>query len=164
MLRAVILAVLIAGGISGGAATACADDPDFLSFGGGWFDIVNRDDDAGEARVEYRSDYRFWLLKPFGGVMVNTDGGVHAYAGILSDFYFGRRIVISPSVAPGYYHKGDGKDLGHELEIRSQLEVAYRLDDRSRVGVAFSHMSNAGLGDRNPGSESLTVYYSIPVH
>ena len=144
------------------AIPAYAEDPDFIAIGTGWFDVVNQNNSAAEARIEYRSGHRFWLFKPFGGVMATTDGAVHAYAGVLSDFYFGRRLVISPSIAPGYYYKGDGKDLHYDLEFRSQLEIAYRFDDRSRLGVAFSHMSNARLGDSNPGAESLTLYYSIP--
>ncbi len=143
---------------------AHAEDPDFLAVGGGWFDVVHQDDTAVEARAEYRSGFRFWIFKPLAGVMATTDGSVHAYAGVLSDFYFGRRLVISPSVAPGYYHEGSGKDLGSAFEIRSQLEVAYRFDDRSRLGMAFSHISNAGVGDTNPGAESVTLYYSFPLH
>ncbi len=142
---------------------AWAEDPSFVSFGAGWYDVVNRDDDAAEMRVEYRPSLRYWLFKPLVGGMVTSDGSLHAYAGIVSDFYFGRRIVVSPSVAPGFFVKGGGKDLDYPLEIRSQLEIAYRFDDRSRLGLAFSHMSNAGLGDRNPGSESVTLYYSIPL-
>jgi len=46
---------------------------------------------------------------------------------------------------------------------RSQLEVAYRFDGRSRLGLSISHYSNAGLGDDNPGTESLMVNYSVPL-
>ena len=44
----------------------------------------------------------------------------------------------------------------------SQFEIAYRFDDRSRLGVAISHYSNAGLGDTNPGTATLSLYFSIP--
>ena len=43
--------------------------------------------------------------------------------------------------------QGDGLDLGYGLEFRSQLEIAYRFDNRSRLGVAVSHMSNASWVD-----------------
>ncbi len=48
------------------------------------------------------------------------------------------------------------------MEFRSQIEFAYRFDDRSRLGVAVSHMSNASLGESNPGTESAMLYYSLP--
>jgi hypothetical protein len=140
------------------------DDPSFLTIGGGYFDIVNNDDSAAEFRLEYRDKHRFWIFKPFAGAIATSDGAFYGYAGVLTDFYFGRRIVISPSVAAGPYIEGGGKDLGHVFEIRSGLEVAYRFDDRSRLGLLFYHISNAGLGDdENPGAEVLTLSYSIPL-
>jgi hypothetical protein len=142
---------------------ARADDPDFVTFAGGWFDMNRQKDEAGEFRLEYRSDKKFWLFKPFVGAMGTTDGASYYYAGVLIDVFLGRRVVVTPSFAPGYYARGSGYDLGHGVEFRSQLEVAYRFDDRSRLGVSFGHMSNAGLGDKNPGTESLMLNYSIPL-
>ncbi len=142
---------------------ARADDPDFLSFGGGYFDWNRQKSPAAEFRIEYRSDKKFWIFKPLGGLMATSDGAVYPYAGVGIDVFFGRRVVVTPSFAPGYYHKGSGLDLGHELEFRSQIEFAYRFDDRSRLGVAVSHMSNASIGDTNPGTESAILYYSMPL-
>ncbi len=145
------------------ATPARADDPDFVTVAGGWFDMNRQKDEAGEFRLEYRSDKKFLLFKPFGGVMATTDGASYYYAGILIDVFLGRRVVMTPSFAPGYYARGSGYDLGHAVEFRSQLEVAYRFDDRSRLGVSFGHMSNAGLGDKNPGTEALMLNYSVPL-
>jgi len=158
-----LLAGLSAALITAGSALAEEDDPSFLSPGIGYYDIF-ADDEAAEFRLEYRNKYRFLLFKPFTGIAVTTEQAVFAYAGVYSDFYFGRRIVISPSVAPGYYHNGGGKDLGHEFEIKSGLEIAYRLDDRSRIGLHFYHISNAGLEDTKPGVEVLGTSYSIPLN
>ncbi len=144
-------------------ARAQADDPAFVTVAGGWFDMNRRKDEAAEFRLEYRHDQKFWVFKPFAGAMGTSGGATYYYAGILMDVYFGKRIVMTPSFAPGYYAKGSGYDLGHALEFRSQLELAYRFDDRSRLGVSFGHMSNASIGDKNPGTESLMVNYSIPL-
>ena len=142
---------------------ARADDPDFLSVGGGYFDWNRQKSPAAEFRLEYRSDKKLWIFKPLGGLMGTSDGAVYAFAGVGVDVFFGRRVVVTPSFAPGYYHEGSGLDLGHELEFRSQIEFAYRFDDRSRLGVAVSHMSNASIGDTNPGTESAILYYSVPL-
>jgi opacity protein-like surface antigen len=159
----IALAALLAAALLAPASPARADDPDFVTFAGGWFDMNRQKDEAGEFRLEYRSDKKFLLFKPFGGVMATTDGASYYYAGILIDVFFGRRLVVTPSFAPGYYARGSGYDLGHAVEFRSQLEVAYRFDDRSRLGVSFGHMSNARLGDKNPGTESLMLNYSVPL-
>jgi hypothetical protein len=144
------------------AASARADEPDLLSFGAGAFDI-GKDETAFEGRIEYRPGIKFWHFKPFAGAMGTSDGGAYGYAGILLDLHIGSNFVTTLSFAPGAYHKGKGKNLGHGLEFRSQIEVAYRFENRSRLGLAFSHMSNASLGRKNPGTENLLLTYAIPL-
>lgn len=157
---AAALAVLAWGGV---AAPARADDPAFLSFGAGYFDFNRQKDEGAEFRLEYRSDYKIWQIKPFAAVAGASSGHGFIGAGVLMDIFFGRRLVVTPSFAPHFYFGGDSKlDLDYPLEFRSQLEVAYRFDDRSRLGLAISHYSNASLGDTNPGTETLSVYYSVP--
>ena len=83
--------------------------------------------------------------------------------GVLLDIYFGRRLVFTPSFAPTlWFGETDDLDLGHVIEFRSQIEVAYRFDNRSRLGLSVSHYSNASLADENPGTESLLLNYSMP--
>lgn len=140
---------------------AAAADPDYLSFSAGAFDI-NDTETAAEFRVEYRSDWRRYILTPMIGLMANSDGGVYGYGGVFIDFYFGRRLVVSPNFAIGGYRQGNSKDLGSTIEFRSGIEFAYRFDDRSRLGLAFQHISNASIDEKNPGTESLVLTYSIP--
>jgi lipid A 3-O-deacylase len=142
---------------------AMADDPDFLTFAIGYYDLVQEHDKAVEFRAEYRSDLKIWIFKPFVGAMGTTDSAFYGYGGVLVDLFFGRRWVLTPSFAAGYYENGDGRDLGYELEFRSSIELSYRFDDRSRLGLSFYHLSNASIGDTNPGTEVLSVVYSIPL-
>jgi hypothetical protein len=37
------------------------------------------------------------------------------------------------------------------------------MANQSRLGLAFHHMSNAGLTRYNPGEESLVLIYTIPL-
>ncbi len=158
---AVALLALFAGAVI--PHTASADgDPAFLRFGGGYYDI-NDDQDAGEFHFEYISDSKWWVFNPMAGVMATTDAAAYAYAGIRLDIFLGNRFVLTPQFAPGLYHDGDGKDLGHVVEFRSGLELAYRFDDRSRLGMTIYHLSNAGLDNNNPGTEVLNIHYSYPL-
>lgn len=143
--------------------SAAADDPDFLTVAVGAFDLVQDNDDAIEFRAEYRSDKKIWIVKPFVGLMGTTDSSIYGYGGFLVDVYFGKRWVLTPSLAAGYYEEGDGLDLGHEVEFRSSIELSYRFDDRSRIGLSFYHLSNASISDDNPGTEVLSIVYSIPL-
>lgn len=157
---AVALTILLSGAA---ANTALADDPAFLTIAAGAWDFNKQDDQGAEFRLEYRSDQKLWELKPFGAIAGTNTGSFFIGAGVLMDIYFGRRWVVTPSFAPHYYSQGDSdKNLDYKLEFRSQLEVAYRFDDRSRLGLSVSHYSNASLGDKNPGVESLLLNYSIP--
>ena len=155
-------AVVVLAAAVAGADPARADDPAYFAFSGAWFDVYHQDDDALEVRIEYRSDKKFWIFKPFGGLMATSDFAVYGFAGALVDVYLGRRVVVTPSFAAGLYADGDGKDLGFPVQFRSQLEIAYRFDNRARLGLSYSHLSNADLDSDNPGAESLAITYSIP--
>ncbi len=144
------------------AAPARAAEPAFMSFGAGAFD-VNGDDTATLLNFQY-TDVRKWIwhLRPITGAFVTHKGSLYGYAGLTMDIYFGPRLVLSPSFAPGLYLENGGKDLGHPVEFRSALSLAWRFDDRSRLGLDLSHISNAGLDKRNPGANQLMLFYSIP--
>ena len=142
---------------------ARAAEPDFLSFGMGYYDLFD-DESAAEARVEYRfsEDNKIWLFTPYVGAMATSDGATYGYGGIGVDIFFGNRWVLTPNFAAGIYGNGDGKDLGSAIEFRSGVELAYRFDNYARLGLSFTHISNAGIDERNPGVESLVLMYSIP--
>ena len=140
-----------------------AGEPAFLSVAVGHFDLVQDHNQATEFRVEYRSNKAISMFKPFSGIMGTNDSTLYAYGGFLLDLFYGPRFVVTPSLAVGYYEKGDGKDLGHELEFRSSVELSYRFDDRSRIGLSFYHLSNASISSKNPGTEVLSIVYSIPL-
>lgn len=160
--RLVAFALLAA--VAAAPGGAAADDPDLLSFSAGAYDWNRKKDPGAEFRLEYRSDYKLWIFKPFAALAGTTTGQSFVGAGVLIDVYLGNRIVVTPSFAPTWYQGGNKDlDLGHAVEFRSQLEIAYRFDDRSRLGVAISHYSNASLGDKNPGTESAMLYYSVPL-
>ena len=95
---------------------------------------------------------------------VHQQGAIIAKAPIHGSSRRTGRIVLTPSLAVGLYDNGHDRDLGTPFpEFRSAVELAYRFDDRSRVGVMFNHISNAGLGKVNPGTEQLMLSFSYPL-
>jgi len=143
---------------------ARADDPSFIAVGAGAYDWNRQKEEGAEFRLEYRSGDKYWELKPMLALAGTSTGQGFIGAGVLMDIYFGRRFVVTPSFAPHLYFGGnDDLDLDYPLEFRSQLEAAYRFDDRSRIGIPVSHYSNASLGDTNPGTESAMLYYAVPI-
>lgn len=140
---------------------ALADD-DLVSLGIGYYDI-NDNEDAVDFRVEYRFGIPIlWHIKPWLGAEASSDGAAYGLGGLLLDLIIADKFLITPSFGAGFYHDGDGKDLGHTIEFRSQIELGYKFNNQSRIGLAFGHISNAALADRNPGTEILNLYYHIP--
>jgi len=163
LLAALFCAVLLAAGERAAAQVALNETPAVISGGVGWYDFKLQDDEAVDFRLEYRHGEDFLWLKPWGGLEVTSDGAVWGGIGVLVDIIFFDSIVLTGSFAPGLYEDGNGKDLGHTIEFRSQVELGYQFENRSRLSVAFSHISNARLGDDNPGTEVLNLYYHLPL-
>jgi len=118
---------------------------------------------AGELSLQYRGGKNTGPLHPLAGVMVTTDSAVHVYAGFGFDAPLGGRLVLRPTFAPGFYHRGHGKDLGAAFEYRSGVELAVRLQKGRRLGLELDHVSNAGYGRSNRGEETLTVTFALPL-
>ena len=149
------------------AAALCtpstAQAEDLISLGAGWYDILDNEG-AADFRLEYRHGTPlFWELKPWGGAEITSDGSIWGGAGVLLDLSLSDHLYIMPSFGAGLYSQGSsGKDLDYPLEFRSQFEAGYKFDAGQRLVVSFGHISNASLGDDNPGTEILNVYYHIP--
>ena len=58
-------------------------------------------------------------LSPITGALVTADSAAYIYTGVQAQYKLGK-INFTPSFAPGLYSKGDGKDLGHILEFKSE--------------------------------------------
>jgi hypothetical protein len=92
-------------------------------------------------------------LSPITGVMITADNAGYIYTGIQAQYKIGA-LNITPSFTPGLYHEGDGKDLGHMLEFKSEVQLSLDLSKTSELGFSYNHISNASLGDKNPGANS----------
>lgn len=163
LIVALFCAAVMAAGERAAAQVALNETPAVISAGAGWYDFNLSDDEAVDFRLEYRHGDDFLFLKPWGGVEVTSDGSVWGGIGVLVDITFFDAVVLTGSFAPGLYEDGGGKDLGHAVEFRSQVELGYQFENKSRLSVAFSHISNANIGDDNPGTEVLNLYYHIPL-
>ena len=151
-------------------------------FGVGLYDIKFDGSNTNEAldiRYERRFDnslleigpesYDFFNLKPFAGFEITSDSASYFLAGVYVEDNVGTlftnkssNFIITPSFGAGYYDDGDGKKLGNEIEFRTTLELSYQLENKNRIGISFGHISNANLGDKNPGTEILSLSFQKP--
>ena len=72
----------------------------------------------------------------------------------------GHEPKIYPSFAPGYYEKGNGKDLGSVLEFKSEIKLGFDISESSEIGFSYSHISNNTWGDINPGADNQHLTFS----
>ncbi len=138
------------------------DGPDRVKGGLGAFDVIDDDDLATLAGVEYRFGQKLFFLGPAVGILGNGDGAVFGYGALHADLRFDR-WVVSPVAGLGGYDEDDSKDLGGVFQLYLGLDVAYRLPGGSRLGVNFSHISNADVHERNPGTEMVFVTLTVPL-
>ena len=92
-------------------------------------------------------------VSPITGGFLTENSAAYIYTGVEWNVDMGG-LTLTPSFAPGLYHEGDGKDLGHVLEFKSEVQLSYAASERSSLSVSYNHVSNASLGDKNPGANS----------
>ena len=92
-------------------------------------------------------------LSPITGAMFTADNATYIYTGVQAEYKIGA-LNFTPSFTPGLYNQGNGKDLGHILEFKSEIQISMNLPKESQFGFSYNHLSNASLGDKNPGANS----------
>ena len=98
-------------------------------------------------------DTFFGNISPITGGFITENSAAYLYTGIEWNVDMGT-VTFTPSFAPGLYHKGDGKDLGHALEFKSEVQFSYSSSNNSKIAISYNHVSNASIGDKNPGANS----------
>ena len=92
-------------------------------------------------------------LSPVTGAMITGDSATYIYTGVQAQYKVGK-LNVTPSFTPGLYGAGDGKDLGHMVEFKSEVQLSLDLSTNTEFGFSYNHISNASLGDKNPGANS----------
>ena len=92
-------------------------------------------------------------LSPITGALITADNATYLYTGVQAQYKIGN-LNLTPSFTPGLYNEGNGKDLGHVLEFKSELQLSLDLSKESQLGFSYNHLSNASLGEKNPGANS----------
>ena len=111
----------------------------------------------------------FFYLKPFAGIEVTSDSAFYLISGIYLEDNIGDLVVgkdnnwnFTPSFGLGYYDDGNGLKLGYKVQFRTTLEFSYQLANKDRIGISFGHISNANIGNKNPGAEIISISYQKP--
>ena len=133
-------------------------DPHEYNFYTGMFDFSDEGKKSTLVGIQHQNEnlYRDSLLgkiSPVTGFLITGDSSTYLYSGVQAEYNIGK-MNITPSFTPGLYGKGDGKDLGHMLEFKSEVQLSFDVLKDSELGFSYNHISNASLGDKNPGANS----------
>ena len=134
-----------------------------LNFFTGMFDFSDHKQKAGIIGFQHQNDDLFresflGRLSPITGGFLTENNAYYLYTGAQAEYDLGI-FTITPSFAPGYYSSGDGKDLGHSLEFKSEIQMSLDLSNSTQFGMSYNHISNASLGDKNPGANSYMINF-----
>ena len=137
-----------------------------LSFYTGTFDVIDKegDDKTSLFGIEHKNPDLFrdtfvGEFKPVSGAFITGNSSVYLYTGIEGQYGLGP-LKILPSFTPGYYEKGDGKDLGSVLEFKSEIKLGSEIFDNSKLSYSYSHISNNDWGEKNPGTDNQQITFS----
>ena len=124
----------------------------------GMFDFSDDKQKSGILGIQHQNDDLFrnsflGKLSPITGGFLTEKNAFYLYTGVQAEYELGP-LIITPSFAPGYYNYGNGKDLGHPLEFKSEVQVSLDLSGSTQLGMSYNHISNASLGTKNPGANS----------
>ena len=139
-----------------------------VSFGLGYDDLLGGGDGAASISLQLESNPGA-NLGPVGfglgvGLEGDTEGDLWAGAGPTLVWPFADHWAATGSLMAGFYAAGDGgDDLGSDLEFRTRIGVNRSIAFPWRMGLAIEHKSNGGIGDINPGVETIFLTFSRPI-
>ena len=97
-------------------------------------------------------------ISPITGGFLTEKNAFYLYSGVQWEYDLGA-FTLTPSFAPGYYNYGNGKDLGSPLEFKSEVQMSLNVSDSTQFGMSYNHISNASIGDKNPGANSYMLNF-----
>ncbi len=137
-----------------------------ISFYIGTFDTKDEvgDDKTNLFGIEHKNPNLFrdtflGKISPITGGFISGKGSAYLYTGVEAQYDLGP-LKILPSFTPGYYQKGDGKDLGDVIEFKSEVKIGFDIFENSKIGYSYSHISNNDWGETNPGADNQQFTFS----
>ncbi|MDV4145823.1 MULTISPECIES: acyloxyacyl hydrolase [Shimia] len=153
-------AVWLAAGFCAVASVSSAQE---LVLGAGYTDFnQNGANDSAILSLEYHATPFYengnFTLGWGGVVSAQAGGDIFVGGGLVSKYAFSSDWSAEASVMPGAYFEDSAlTDLGHTLEFRSLIGLAYHLPSGDKISLAVLHKSNAGLGNINPGANTVLL-------
>ncbi|WP_448188191.1 hypothetical protein [Azospirillum sp. sgz301742] len=100
-------------------------------------------------------------LKPWVAGNKQPDGTVTSRGGVLLDVPVGS-FLFTPSVGAGYVANSPRENRG-TIEFRSQVELGYQFENRSRVTLGYSRITGGPAADSRTETNNVVGFtYRLP--
>ncbi|MFV0276139.1 MAG: acyloxyacyl hydrolase [Parahaliea sp.] len=145
------------------AATAvpvvAIEDSSSVSVGVAGWAVFDQFDQFG-AHLDYQHSplETWWGLQPRAVIILVEQNQQYYGIGAAKAFDISTNWSWGIASHVGYVHNVD--TLGYDLEFYSFLFAKYRISRHHALRGEIGHISNAGFGDKNPGSETLVFSYT----
>lgn len=101
-------------------------------------------------------------VRPWISMDPTPDGRVQGMSGVLVDVPLGSSFVFTPSIGAGYVNRSS-VDATPTMEFRSQIELGYEFENKSRFTLGYSRITSTGgaVEARDPNNV-FGLYYRLP--
>ena len=101
-----------------------------------------------------------WGLRPTIQLLAIDDSGYYLGVGILKDFSIDKDWLCGLGLSAGVAHDSEeSRALDYDLEFYSRVFLTRQINVRNSLRLEFGHISNGGLGETNPGTEPLMMFW-----
>ena len=76
-------------------------------------------------------------MSPLTGGFITENSAAYIYSGVEWNYNISDKMKFTPSFAPGLYTEGDGKDLGHVLEFKTEVQASYTFSETTSFGMSY---------------------------
>lgn len=130
----------------------------------GWFDL-QPGERTPTLQFSFDSGLRYWASAPTAGAML---GPVDASSqlssvGIELEVPVGESFSFTPSIGAGLQPSTDASQPGMAMEFRGGAELSYQFANDWKVGAAYFHVAEGGIGSGQPGNDVLSFSFTVPI-
>ncbi len=159
-MRLLLQALVAVAALSGAVAQAQSS----LSFSAGQLGVSDelREPQWYGVELRFAATMRWGIVRGVGYQRAAC-GANYVYADFRKPLWLSDRWVLSPHFGTGLFTDSNQVNLGHDIQFRSGIELAYRTRGNLQIGLGITHLSNASLSKLNPGTETIGVSLSMPI-
>ncbi|REL34673.1 acyloxyacyl hydrolase [Thalassotalea euphylliae] len=108
-------------------------------------------------QYDYHTLPTIYNVKPTFMFMSDVDGNQYYAVGANRYWQVMPNVTAGFGFSAGYLKHTEA--LGDNIEFYSRFIARYHFNEDQAVKFEFGHISNAGFGDINPGSENVALSY-----